>query len=123
MVKMLMKSLISKMLSVPIILESGKDGIWNYHKYSDGRYRAWYVGTINLGAGTAWVGGYFHQATSTLTPPSFSTSVASFEGKANSGVLAIYCGYGNGFASYWFNGNAPALNGLAVRLDMYGAWK
>ena len=110
----------SKQTGSVYIVESGKDGIWNYHKYSDGRYHAWYVGA--LGTGTAWVGGYFHQATSTLTPPSFSTSVASFEGKTNAGVLAIYCGYGNGFASYWFNGSAPAINGLAVRLDMYGTW-
>lgn len=104
------------------IVESGKNGIWNYHKYSDGRYHAWLVGSINLGAGTAWAGGYFHQSTSTLTPPSFSTRVDSFEGKTNAGVLAIYCGYGNGYASYWFNGNAPAINGLAGRLNMYGTW-
>lgn len=111
-----------KMTPNVYITESGTDGIWKYHKYSDGTYHAWYVGTINLGAGTAWAGGYFHQATSALTPPSFSTSVASFEGKANAGVLAIYCGYGNGYASYWFNGIASASNGLVVRLDMYGTW-
>lgn len=104
------------------ITESGTNGIWKYHKYSDGTYHAWYVGNVNLGAGTAWAGGYFHQTVSTLIPPSFSTSVISFEGKANAGVLAVYCGYGNNYASYWLNGSASALNGLAVRLDMYGTW-
>lgn len=117
-----MATSIIKMTPNVYITESGKDGIWNYHKYSDGRYHAWFVGAVNLGAGTAWAGGYYHQATSTLTPPSFSKSVESFEGKANAGVLAIYCGYGNGFASYWLTGTAPASDGLKVRLDMYGTW-
>lgn len=111
-----------KMTPSVLINESGTDGIWKYHKYSDGTYHAWYVGAVNLGAGTAWAGGYFHPTTSTLNPPSFSTSVTSFEGKTNADMLAIYCGYGNGYASYWFNGTASASNDLKVRLDMYGTW-
>ena len=111
-----------KMTPNVYIIESGKDGIWNYHKYSDGTYHAWYVGGINIGAGTAWVGGYFHRSTSALNPPSFSESVTSFYGVVNSGVLAIYCGYASDYSTYWFTGSAPASNDLRVRLDMYGTW-
>ena len=117
-----MATSIIKMTPNVYITESGTNGIWKYHKYSDGTYHAWYVGSINLGAGTAWVGGYFHRSTSALNPPSFSESVTSFYGVVNSGVLAIYCGYATDYSTYWLTGSAPASNDLRVRLDMYGTW-
>ena len=111
-----------KMTPNVYITESGTNGIWKYHKYSDRTYHAWIVSTINLGAGTAWAGGYFHKTYSALTPPTFSNSVTSFYGAANGSVLAVFCGYANDYSTYWLNGAASALDGLRVRLDMYGTW-
>ena len=103
-------------------LESGTDGIWTYRKYDDGKYHAWYDGNVNLQAGTAFAGGYFHQTSSSLTPPSFSTAVTSFSGYANSAVLCTYVGHTPDFYSYWLNGTAGAVSNVSVHLDMYGTY-
>lgn len=117
------KKLLYKILSKPIVVESGTSGIWTYRKWSDGTYDAWYDGTINLGAGTAWCGGYYHLSTSDLTPPSFSTGVTSFYGATTSAVLAVYCGASSTYRSYWLNGSSGTLNNVSVHLDMHGTWK
>lgn len=101
---------------------SGTDGIWTYRKYSDGTYHAWYEGAVNLLAGTAFAGGYFHQSGSALTPPSFSTAVTSLSGAPNGAMLMAYVGHAADFSTYWFNGAAAAANNYPARLDMYGTW-
>ena len=103
-------------------LESGTDGIWSYIKYGDGTYHAWYEGSINLLAGTAFAGGYFHQSSAALTPPSFSTAVTSLSGFPNGAMLMAYVGHAADYSTYWLNGVATAANGQPVRLDMYGTW-
>lgn len=119
------KKLLAKMLSVPMVVEEGVNGIWKYQKWSTGRYHAWYEGTINLLAGTAWLnGGYYHAQSSRTTPPSFSKSVTSLKGSPNGQILTAFVGYNaSSFATYWLNGAQAAYNGLPVRLDMYGTWK
>ena len=102
--------------------ESGTDGIWKYRKYEDGTYHAWYEGTINMLAGSAMGGGYFHAASSGAIPPSFSTSVTSVTGACNGQTLFAYLGHTSDNQTYWWNGAASAVNGIAVRLDMYGTW-
>lgn len=101
---------------------SGTDGIWTYRKYSDGTYHAWYEGEVNLLAGTAFAGGYFHQSSAALTPPSFSTAVTSLSGSPNGAMLMAYVGHAADYSTYWFNGLAAASNNLSVRLDMNGTW-
>ncbi len=103
-------------------LESGTDGIWSYIKYGDGTYHAWYEGNISLLAGTAFAGGYFHQSSSALTPPSFSTAVTSLSGFPNGAMLMAYVGHAADYSTYWLNGVATAATGQPVRLDMYGTW-
>lgn len=105
------------------LIEYGTDGLWKYRKYDDGTYDAWYEGNINLNTGTAYAGGYSHQSTAALTPPSFSTNVTSMTGAANSGVITAYLGRANDYTTYWFNGVAAAVNNLAVRIDMHGTWE
>lgn len=102
--------------------ESGTDGIWSYKKYSDGTYHAWYEGAVNLLAGTAFAGGYFHQSSAALTPPAFSTAVTSLTGAPNGALLMAYVGHANDFSTYWYNSVATASSNQPVRLDMYGAW-
>lgn len=102
---------------------SGQDGVWKYQKFNDGTYHAWYEGLINLQAGTAWLGGYFHRSTPDLDPPSFSTHLTSITGAANGAQLMIYAGRASdGKATYWLNGNSAADASLQVRIDMYGLW-
>lgn len=105
------------------LLEYGTDGLWKYRKYDDGTYHAWYEGNINLNTGTAYAGGYSHQSTAALTPPSFSAAVTSMIGGANSGVIMAYLGHAADFSTYWLNGVAAAVNSVAVRLDMFGTWE
>ena len=102
--------------------QNGTDGIWKYRKYEDGTYHAWYEGNINLGAGTAFAGGYFHQSSAALPPPSFSSSVTALVGAPNSAVLCAYIGHATDYSSYWLNGTSAAVNNVSVRLDMYGTW-
>ena len=102
--------------------QSGTDGIWEYRKYEDGTYHAWYIGSVNLLAGSAFAGGYFHQSSSALTPPSFSTAVTSLYGSPNGALLMAYVGHANDFSTYWLNGVATAVNNQPVRIDMYGTW-
>ena len=102
---------------------SGTDGIWTYQKYSDGTYHAWCNSAVNLAAGTAWAGGYYHLSTSSLTPPSFSSTVNAMVGAARGSVLMAYVGYDSStLQSYWLNGTSSTLNGVSVRLDLYGTW-
>ena len=90
--------------------ESGTDGIWTYRKYSDGTYHAWYEGGINLLTGTAWAGGYFHQSSSSLSPPAFSTAVTSLAGSPNSATLGMFCGHATDYSTYWFNDMSSTFN-------------
>lgn len=115
-----LKKLLTKMLACSYA--SGTDGIWTYRKYGDHTYHAWYVGNINVNAGTALGGGYFHSSTSALTPPSFSSSVTSMSGSANGGNLYAYMGHASDFVSYWWNGVSASATTIPVRLDMYGTW-
>ena len=106
-----------------IVVEKGTDGIWNYTKWADGTYEAVYVGVVNMLAGTAMAGGYFHQTSSTLAPPSFSRSVLSVHGASNGANLYAYVGHANDFSTYWWNNAAAALNNVPVRIMMYGTWE
>lgn len=102
---------------------SGTDGNWTYQKYSDGTYHAWCNSAVNLAAGTAWAGGYYHLSESSLTPPSFSSTVDAMVGAARGSVLMAYVGYSpSTLQSYWLNGTSSTLNGVSVRLDLYGTW-
>lgn len=105
------------------IVEQGTDGIWTYTKWSNGSYEAVYVGTVNMQAGSAMGGGYFHQTSSALTPPSFSQTVKSLHGAANSAVLFSYIGHANDYSTYWWNASSTAVSNVSVRLEMHGTWK
>lgn len=109
--------------SADYIVEQGTDGIWTYTKWNNGSYEAVYVGTVNMQAGSAMGGGYSHQTTSVLTPPSFSQTVKSLHGSANGAVLFSYVGHANDYSTYWWNASSTAVSNVAVRLEMHGTWK
>lgn len=108
---------------VDYIVEQGTDGIWTYRKWNNGSYEAVYVGNVNMQAGSAMGGGYFHQTSSALTPPSFSQTVKSLHGSANGAVLFSYVGHANDYSTYWWNASSTAVSNVAVRLVMNGTWK
>ena len=118
-----MKKALTKLMQTPKVIESGREGIWQYRKWSDGTYDAWYDGSINLYAGSPWLGGYFHKSTSALTPPSFSTSVLSMYGTQNAAQLSIYCGRTNDFETYWLDAVSTARDNIPVHLEMHGRWQ
>jgi hypothetical protein len=105
------------------VVGTGVDGIWTYRKWASGLYDAWYIGSVNLLAGTAWGSGfYYHQSSSALTPPSFSQSVSSLVGVSRSAQLTMFCGVGSNYTQYW--ANATSTTGtIPVRLDMQGTWQ
>ena len=107
---------------VDFLIEQGTNGIWTYEKWSNGTYHAWYVGNVNIAAGTAMGGGYYHATTSALTPPTFSKSVTSLTGAANGANLYAYVGHAPDYKTYWWNGVSSAASNIPVRLDMYGTW-
>lgn len=104
-----------------VTVETGTDGIWNYRKYSDGTYEAWFDENVNLLAGTLWSGGFYYHLTSSEYPaPSFSKSVTSRNAHANSGVLLIYAGH-NGSQYFFANSSSAALN-AAIHAELRGTW-
>ena len=118
-----MKKALTKLMTQPMLLETGTDGIWKYRKWSDGTYDAWYDGTINLLTGSSWIGGYCHKSSSGLTVPSFSNTVSYLYAQPNGATLAIFCGYERGtLFTYWFNGGAGTFDNLAVSIHIRGTW-
>ena len=115
-----LKKLLTKLIACSYA--SGTDGIWTYRKYADHTYHAWYVNAVNFKAGSAWLGGYYHQTTSALNPPSFSTGVSTLTGQANSPQICIYCGHAADYSTYWLDAVSGTRNDVPVRLDMYGTW-
>lgn len=104
------------------IVDSGTDGIWKYHKYSDGTYHAWYEGLAGWATGSAWGGGYFHKGTG-AAPPSFSKSVTAETGVKTDANLAMFCGANlSTLEPYWWTGSASSTSNASVRLDLYGTW-
>ena len=104
------------------LIQYGEDGIWKYHKYADGIYHLWYDGNINLIAGTAWIGGYYHSSSSGLPLPSFARTVTSVMGTNISGSLTAFVGADMSTRrTYWLNGSAAAST-LTVHIDVYGTW-
>lgn len=104
------------------IVGTGTDGIWKYRKYSDHTYEAWVDTSVNLGAGSAWMNGFYHLSVSSLSAPSFSQTVTSFGGYHNGQQLCMYCGHNASFQSYWFNATSGAQTNLAVHMEMRGTW-
>ena len=104
------------------VVEQGTSGIWTYIKWSNHTYDAWYEGNINLGAGSAMGGGYFHTSSSALTPPTFSATVTSMTGGADGALLYAYVGHSSSYQTYWWNGASASANNIPVRLDMHGTW-
>lgn len=104
------------------VVKRGTDGIWTYEQYMNSTYHAWYEGTIDFDAGSAWAGGYSHQSTAIHTPPSFSQSVTSLVGACNGAGTArcVYLGHTSDYYTLWLNGSSSAVSGIPVRLDMYG---
>lgn len=105
------------------VVEQGTDGIWSYRKWKNGDYHAWYEGNINVGAGTAMGGGYYHTSSSALTPPTFSQTVTSLTGASNGAQLFSYVGHSATYQTYWWNGASGAVSNIPVRIDMYGTWQ
>ena len=116
------KKLLTKILTTNMVVEQGTNGIWTYRKWSNHTYDAWYVGVINLMAGTSWLGGYYHKTTSVLSPPSFSQNVTDMQGYANSDALNIYCGHTSNLETYWLNNTSSSSDNVGVRLDIHGTW-
>lgn len=105
------------------VVEKGTSGIWTYRKWASGIYDAWYIGSVNLLAGTAWGSGfYYHQSSSALTPPTFSLSVVSLVGAPRAAQLAMFCGVAADYSQYWATASS-GMGTIPVRLDMQGTWK
>lgn len=100
---------------------SGTDGIWTYRKYSDGTYHAWFSGSINLDAGSSWLGGYFHRSSTAVSPPSFSTGITSVFGASTGSQLFVFAGFSSGY-TYWLNASNSALTEQIVTIHVYGTW-
>lgn len=83
MTKAIIKSLLSKLLNTPLVVEQGTSGIWNYRKWSNGIAEVW--GNLNTtvtiaGSNPLSSGGYYmlNQAYpfSFLSAPSVSVNGA-----------------------------------------------
>lgn len=107
---------------VDFVVEEGTNGIWAYRKWSNGTYDALCDTSINMGAGSAWVGGYFHASSSALNPPSFSTGVSSMYGTTNAAQLTIYCGHAANYQTYWLDSVSGSRTNIPVHLEMHGTW-
>lgn len=100
---------------------SGTDGNWTYQKYSDGTYHSWFSGSINMDAGSSWIGGYFHRSSTAISPPSFSTGITSIFGTSTGSQLFVFAGFSGGY-TYWLNASSASQTGQEVTIHVYGTW-
>lgn len=112
------------------IVETGTDGVWSYQKYNSGEFDAMCRVGANVGAGSAFLGGYFHAADA-IAAPSFMKSghiVSCVKGDA---VLASYVGGAisadfTSITTYWLNAVSTALTESQfgrINMKIHGSWK
>lgn len=117
-------------LIADFIVEDDIDGYWHYKKYASGHFEAVCRIGIGIGAGTAFLGGYYHKAEDIETPSFMKDGhiVSCVKGDA---VLAAFVG--GGFSAdfttvytYWLNAAAGALSENQfgrINLEIHGTWK
>ena len=91
------------------IVETGTNNGWSYEKRSDGTYRAKWSDDLALNAGSAWGGFYYHQQSTAINVPSFSTGFEVVGAVKNNSQLSFYVGRVASTTSlqgYWVNGNS-----------------
>lgn len=116
-------------LGVDHVIEQGTDGNWIYRKWNSGRYEAKYYGGFALNAGTAWIGGYFHETTYGLALPSFALNWHLVSAVKSDTTLLFCVGartLTDGLHFTWVNGNAAAVSGTAfgyATVVIEGTWK
>lgn len=92
--KLDLKELIAKIVSTPLVIEHGTNGIWTYRKWSDGTAECW--GRSDLGSKaitTAYGYGYYASANTINFPSTFFNNVPTVTISSQDGA-----GYGT-----WFN--------------------
>lgn len=104
------------------VVETGTNNGWAYEKRSDGTYRATWSGNIALGSGTSWGGFYYHQQTTAINAPSFSTGFEVVSAVKNNSQLAWYVGRVASTTSlqgYWVNGNSGSATAATFGTTTY----
>lgn len=131
MVKMLMKSLLSKLLNTPIVIEEGTSGIWKYRKWSNGTAECWGIQTIHPKFSGAY-GAVYLNAAGTI---SFTFPAGLFtEAPVVSSLVDLKGGVGGtsmqnlsaaGYALYIYNFTQYDASSRDVLLAQYaiGKWK
>lgn len=105
-------------------------GAWRWIKYSDGIAVVEWQGSITLGSGVAWAGGYHHtQATPAPFPFAFVSAPKVVSAIRTGNKLAMWCGgpiTPTTFSSVWHDGYSGSYSGGAfdnVYLRFEGMWK
>lgn len=82
-----LKKVLVRILSTPMVLETGTDGIWTYRKWSDGTAECWgYLKVTNLTINNAWGNGFLgDKAASANFPTNLFTSAPIIN--ANAGKI------------------------------------
>lgn len=105
------------------VVETGTDSNgWAYEKRSDGTYRATWSGNLSLGSGTSWGGFYYHQQSTAIAVPSFSTGFEVVSAVKNNSQLAWYVGRVASTTSlqgYWVNGNSGSATATTFGTTTY----
>ena len=128
MTKAIIKTLLSKLLNTPLVIERGTNGMWTYRKWSDGTAECWGVKSLGSKAiTTAYGNGFYAQADTISFPSGLFASISAVTSSLKDGA-----GYGA-----WFDQSttsASALVGytygvksitLTLTVDVYaiGKWK
>ena len=116
-------------LKADYVVEKGTDGNWTYRKWNSGRYEAKYYGGFSLNAGSAWVGGYYHETAYGLALPSFARDWHLVSAVKSDATLMFCVGartLTDGLHLTWVNGGAAAVSGTALgyaTVVIEGTWK
>lgn len=131
MIKAKLKTLLSKILNVPMVIEEGvggTDNAWHYRKWSDGTSEAWArIQKTLTGTSTAapWTGNMYNMGTSNYPTGVFrSAPTGTISGSVGSGycVVSYMQFYDNGISAT-LTSNASGSQICVIRAYAIGRWK
>ena len=130
MTKAIIKTLLSKLLNTPLVIEEGTSGIWTYRKWSDGTAECWgYTASVNYAMTKTYGNLYYADLNRIDFPTGLFSSAPVVTGVRNSegggtGLVALVLNRTTKDSCGGYSQSASSLT-TAVSFSIYavGKWK
>lgn len=119
MTKAIIKTLLSKLLNTPLVIEEGTSGAWKYRKWSTGKTEAWSYCSVSQQTGTVWTNTLWYVDITVSIPSGIFSSVPRVYGLANDNQWQLYGTYSRSATSMRVRFTKPSNNNVAGGADLY----